>query len=329
MCESPGSTVSAVVGSFALVGLGAGLMYFLDPDRGRRRRALVRDQFVHALSEIDDAIGVVSRDLSNRSRGMWENTSSLPRRLTGETVPDEILAQRVRSKLGRYVSHPRSIRVEAREGHVTLSGPILASEARGWLTAVGRVQGVRGVDDRLERHEPREGISALQEGRPRAGERSELCQQNWSPTARLLVGSTGALLLATGVVRRGVAGLTLGAMGTALMARAGTNIPTRHWFPSVIRPEAIDQRGEPGGGRGRIDKVGRTGVYPASGPFPPGEAPVRTPESFVHGQRDEEGREVEGGSEPIYFHREALLGGENPRPSGEPSRTESWREEGL
>src|SRR4051812_35769009 len=42
---------SGPAGGLALVGLGAGLMYFLDPDRGRRRRALVRDQFIHALHE--------------------------------------------------------------------------------------------------------------------------------------------------------------------------------------------------------------------------------------------------------------------------------------
>jgi hypothetical protein len=55
--------------------------------------------------------------------------------------------------------------------------------------------------------------------------------------------------------------------------------------------------GQPGGGQGRIDEVGRTGVYPASGPLPSGEAEVRTPGSFVHGQTDEQGRDVEGSSE--------------------------------
>jgi hypothetical protein len=39
--------------------------------------------------------------------------------------------------------------------------------------------------------------------------------------------------------------------------------------------------GQPGGGRGRIDRVGHTGVYPGSGPWPPGEAEVRSPETFV------------------------------------------------
>jgi hypothetical protein len=79
------------------------------------------------------------------------------------------------------------------------------------------------------------------------------------------------------------------------------------------------ESGRPGGGRGRTDKVGRTGVYPASGPLPPGEAEVRTPESFVHGQRNAEGREVEGGSELTMLDKDTLLGGATPPPSGKPA----------
>jgi hypothetical protein len=290
-------------GGLALVGLGAGLMYFLDPDRGRRRRALVRDQMIHALNAIDDAIGVISRDLGNRSRGAWASVESLPARFFGEDVPDEVLAERVRSKLGRYVSHPGSIGVSAYEGRVILSGPILAHEVDGLLAAVARVPGVRRVEERLDRHEQPGGISGLQGGQFRAGERFELCQANWSPTARLLVGSAGAALIAAGAGRRGVA---LGALGTGLLFRAVTDISMKQWLGpesgSGRREAAMPRRtacedGEPGGGRGRTDTVGRTGVYPGSGPYPAGEAEVRTPESFVHGQRDAEGREVSGGSE--------------------------------
>jgi len=72
------------------------------------------------------------------------------------------------------------------------------------------------------------------------------------------------------------------------------------------------------GGQGRIDEVGTTGVYPGSGPWPSGSAEIRTPGTFVQGQRDEQGREVEGGSEPIYWNRETLLGGATPPPSGPP-----------
>jgi hypothetical protein len=86
--------------------------------------------------------------------------------------------------------------------------------------------------------------------------------------------------------------------------------------PSREKPDR--DSGQPGGGRGRIDEVGRTGVYPGTGPYPPGDAEVRTPESFVHGQRDAEGRQEEGGSEPIYFNQETLLGGATPPSSDKP-----------
>jgi hypothetical protein len=76
---------------------------------------------------------------------------------------------------------------------------------------------------------------------------------------------------------------------------------------------------------GLFEEVGRTGVYPASGPYPPGAAEVRTPESFVHDQRDDQGREVEGGSELTSTGGDTLLGGETPSssspPHGQDSRT--------
>jgi hypothetical protein len=31
------------------------------------------------------------------------------------------------------------------------------------------------------------------------------------------------------------------------------------------------------GGKGRRDEVGPTGIYPATGPYPEGDAPTRTP----------------------------------------------------
>ncbi len=52
------------------IGLGAGLMYLLDPQMGRRRRALVRDQVIHLEHEAEGAARVVGRDLSNRTQGL-------------------------------------------------------------------------------------------------------------------------------------------------------------------------------------------------------------------------------------------------------------------
>jgi len=82
--------------------------------------------------------------------------------------------------------------------------------------------------------------------------------------------------------------------------------------------ESKRESGQPGGGRGRIEVVGHSGVYPGSGPYPKGEATVRTPGEFVHGQRDAQGHEVEGGSGLIYLEEGVLLGGETPPPSGPP-----------
>lgn len=85
--------------------------------------------------------------------------------------------------------------------------------------------------------------------------------------------------------------------------------------------------GKPGGGRGRIDEVGHSPVYPGSGPFPGGDAEVRTPGSFVHGQVDEQGRPVEGGSEPIMTEEGIVLGGATP-PSSSPPQQQPGPENG-
>jgi osmotically-inducible protein OsmY len=81
-----------------------------------------------------------------------------------EEVTDEVLGNRVRSQIGRHVSHPRAIEVAAHDGVVTLRGPILANEVDELLTAVLTVRGVRDVDDQLDVHKTAKGISALQGG---------------------------------------------------------------------------------------------------------------------------------------------------------------------
>ena len=37
--------------------VGAGVMYLFDPDRGRRRRARLRDRLIHGAHEADDLRG--------------------------------------------------------------------------------------------------------------------------------------------------------------------------------------------------------------------------------------------------------------------------------
>lgn len=204
------------------VGLGATAMYFFDPQQGRRRRALLRDQCVHLMNTTQHTIDVTKRDLQNRMQGCIAEFSGA---LHGdEPVSDEKLVARVRSKLGRAVSHPSAIEVTADNGVITLSGPVLAREAANLVRYVGNVSGVSSVDNQLDVHENPGGIAALQGGSPKSGETWDVMQNNWSPTTRLAVGS-GAAAVALYVLNRPVMLTCLAsALGLVLMsaAEAGT-----------------------------------------------------------------------------------------------------------
>ena len=54
----------------AALGIGAIAMYYLDPVSGRRRRALLRDQAVHAKHRISDYKEHKAKDLRNRTQGL-------------------------------------------------------------------------------------------------------------------------------------------------------------------------------------------------------------------------------------------------------------------
>ena len=211
------------VGPWSILGtlsVGAALMYFLDPDRGRRRRALLRDQVVHAGRRLREARRITAVDVTNRSNGIWAEASRWWRGETG--IPDRELTERVRSKLGRVVSHPHAIEVTVRDGNVTLRGPILMEEVQPLVSCVQRIEGVRDVEDRLSAYAEAGRVSALQGGRPRTT-RFELFQRNWSPTARLVAGTVGAGLLMAGARARGAATLAMGLLGSGLVVRAATN----------------------------------------------------------------------------------------------------------
>jgi uncharacterized membrane protein len=209
-----------------LSGLGSGsiLMYFLDPDRGKRRRALVRDQIVHCLNKTGDGVGTTRRDAAHRVQGL---AATARRRLRTPDVSDGRLEARVRSKLGRVVSHPHAVSVTASDGHVTLSGPILASEAGPLLRAVRKVSGVTAVIDQLDVHKQPESVPGLQGGAGRRVEQPlDVLQRNWAPTTRLMVGAAGCGLVGYGVVRRDWPGVLFSAAGSLIFARALTNMET-------------------------------------------------------------------------------------------------------
>jgi hypothetical protein len=153
--------------------IGGGLMYLLDPDKsGKRRRILARDKAVRAEHGFGRFADKTVRDMENRVQGMvaWVRTSIRERE-----VPDEILEQRVRASIGRAVSHPHAIKVEAHDGIVRLYGPILQNEIESLLATVRSVRDARAVENCLEPHEIPDGVPDLQGKSGRRGRRIE----NW------------------------------------------------------------------------------------------------------------------------------------------------------
>jgi hypothetical protein len=76
--------------------------------------------------------------------------------------------------------------------------------------------------------------------------------------------------------------------------------------------DARRESGNPGGGAGRIDVPGRTGVYPVSGPeWPSGPAEFRGMASWGQGERGAAGYEDHGESE-LYLTPEGILLGGGP-----------------
>ena len=207
------------------LGLGAALMYLLDPERGRRRRAMVRDRVASRACDTEVFLKKSKRDLANRTRGFAAEARS--RFVREGPVEDDVLAERVRSKMGRFVSHPGAIEVTANEGWIRLEGQVLADEVDHLVSAVRSVRGVEGVDNKLEIHWDSGAVPGLQGGAERTGERAEFRQQNWSPAAPLAAGSAGSALVLLGLKRRGPLGVAASAIGTGILARSVTNKSAR------------------------------------------------------------------------------------------------------
>jgi uncharacterized membrane protein len=206
------------------IGLGAGLMYFLDPQHGVRRRTMVIDRANRFVNNIDESIDIAVQDARNRARGML---SEMTARLSEEGSPDWILEERVRSNLGRLGRPTRALDIRADGGRIYLSGPILRGDEDAVVKAALRTRGVYGVENQLQMVDDPQDIPALQTSSTMPTTRMNQTQRNWSPATRLLSSVGGSLLTLYGMTRRGVAKPVLSTAGMVLTARGLTNLDTR------------------------------------------------------------------------------------------------------
>jgi osmotically-inducible protein OsmY len=169
--------------------LGSGLMFLLDPQAGRRRRALVRDKTVRWSRATSNAVNTSWRRIEGTSRGVAATVRHL--RYGEEEVDDQTLEARLRMCIGRHSAHPRAIDVSVSDGCVRLTGKVLASEVREVLSCASEIRGVRAVDNALEVHDQAGNIPELQGGRRMGWRRTG---PNWRTAAAAAAG-VGTFLL--------------------------------------------------------------------------------------------------------------------------------------
>jgi hypothetical protein len=198
--------------------IGASVMYLFDPVEGRNRRSLVRDRAQRVRDDFARALTNAYRDLHSLALG---TVAEARRLLTGADVPDTVLIERVRSRIGHVVSRAHSIEVASTEGRVTLSGQVPGHELQALISAVKRIPGVKALDNLLEVHE----LSGLQDGdfagpQP-SGDRAATA--GWSPASTLVAGALGTGLVYVALKRRSLFWLGLVAAAAGVAAQSMRN----------------------------------------------------------------------------------------------------------
>lgn len=126
---------------------GAALMYYLDPQQGRRRRALARDKSVSVGHDLQYHADAKRKWMAGRVKGM---TAAARARLSPQPVDDDLLYERIRATLGHVVTHAGAVVVAVEDGVVHLAGRLPDDQAEALLATVAAMRGVREVHDDLD-----------------------------------------------------------------------------------------------------------------------------------------------------------------------------------
>jgi len=133
-----------------LVGLGAALTYFFDPEQGRRRRAMTRDRFVAFFRRRKRETERLSRSASAQAEGLVQKAKHLEEE--PKPQPDDVtLTRKVETEIFRDADVPKGqINVNAENGKIYLRGEVGQLELIKDLEKRARkVQGVQEVENLL------------------------------------------------------------------------------------------------------------------------------------------------------------------------------------
>ena len=135
MDSEPEDAVNKPMATLGAAAAGALAMYYLDPELGARRRAVLADRVRGGVPGERRAPRARARSLHRAQQRLADPRS------------DAELRDRVQGALDRMVSHPRALYVAVHEGVVRLSGRLLAQERAGVIEQVQRLPGVAKLVD--------------------------------------------------------------------------------------------------------------------------------------------------------------------------------------
>src|SRR2546423_144140 len=136
---------------FLFIGaIGTAIVYFLDPDKGRSRRAMARDRIPALLRRRAERLERAGRAVSAQAQGAAQKAQHLQEE--EKPQPDDAtLAHKVESEVFRDADMPKGqINVNAEHGVVVLRGEVGQPELiRDLEERTRKVQGVREVENLL------------------------------------------------------------------------------------------------------------------------------------------------------------------------------------
>ena len=143
------------IGTLGAFLAGALAMYYLDPDLGERRRALLAE--------------LVKGGLPGERRGRMRTVRRSYHRITqGDPRSDADLRARVQELLGRTASFPGAIHVHVEDGTVRLSGRVLAQERDALLHQVQQTPGLQKLVNAMTSHDSPHELASRQPDTPGA-----------------------------------------------------------------------------------------------------------------------------------------------------------------
>jgi hypothetical protein len=146
-------------------GLGAGLMYVLDPDRGRERRRLTRERLVDFANRGEGALATRARDLAGRARGVAAEARSA---LAGEPGAAGRLGRMREQLAGDQGARSRGLLAGLAGAALLLSGARRRSLLGGLAGTAGLGLLARAASDLLQRvRAGSEAETLIETSRPR------------------------------------------------------------------------------------------------------------------------------------------------------------------